>query len=273
VRSFETPEPISVDLSIEVGSARIVASERATTTVDVRPADERRRADVEAAEQTQVTFAAGRLVVKAPKQRGLGLFGRPGTIDVVVELPSGSAVRGRCAYGDLDTEGLLGDCFLRTSYGNLRVGDAGAVDLHADAGEISAGRVAGAAEIKSSSGNISVAELGGTATIKTAAGDISIQRAAGSVDARTAYGKVRVAEAAGGSMTLSTSYGDVEVGVRTGTATFLDLNTNYGRVRNELEQSAERPDSEQTLTLRARTSYGAITVRRAQPAQSNPKGG
>lgn len=272
MRSFETPEPISLELRIEAGSTRIVAGEGDATVVEVRPANERRHADVEAAEQTQVTFAAGKLVIKAPKQRGLWLFGRFGTIDVVVTLPPGSEVRGQCAYGDFDTEGLLGDCILKTSYGNLRVGDAGSVDLHASAGEIVVGSVAGTAEIGSSSGNIRAAELSGAANLKTAAGDILVQKASGTVDARTAYGKVRVSEAVRGSLTLSTSYGDVEVGVRAGTATFLDVTSDYGRLRNELTPSGERPDSGETLTVRARTSYGGITIRRVQTGESKSKG-
>ncbi|MDQ6909562.1 MAG: DUF4097 domain-containing protein [Actinomycetota bacterium] len=261
--TFETPEPINADLDVEVGSARLIAAERSTTVVDVRPANARRRADVEAAEATQVHFAGGRLEVKGPMARKLGLFGRPGAIAVVVELPTGSEVRGQTAWGDFDTVGRLGDCSFKTSYGSLRVEEVGAVDLHTASGEITVGRVAGAAEISSSSGNIRVGESGGDAEIKTAAGDIRVQKARAGVRARTAYGQVRVAEAERGVLTLATSYGGVEVGVIAGTATFLDLTSGHGKVRNELEQSDDGPRSAETLTVRARTSYGDITIRRA----------
>src|SRR5262249_9724149 len=91
---FDTPEPISVTVELGVRDVRIPASDRADTVVDVRPTDEHNEPDVRAAEQTRVEYAAGRLLVKGPKQRGLGLFGKPGSIDVTIEVPAGSQLDG-----------------------------------------------------------------------------------------------------------------------------------------------------------------------------------
>ncbi|MGZ8652959.1 MAG: hypothetical protein ACXWX5_12410, partial [Actinomycetota bacterium] len=50
--------------------------------------------------------------------------------------------------------------------------------------------------------------------------------------------------------------------VRDGVAAWLDLNTRFGTVQNELE-SAERPEpGAETVDVRARTSYGDIAIRR-----------
>ena len=263
LQTFTTPEPISVDLTVEFGGARLIASDRKTTVVEVRPARDGRRADIEAAERTRIQFAEGRLEVRAPKPKALGLIGRPGAIDVVIQLPSGSHVRGNGGYGDFDTEGRLGDCFFKTSYGTLKVQDVGALTLHTSAGNITAGRVAGVAEISSSSGEIRIEETGAPANLKTSAGDVRVERAGDAINARTAYGGIHVAHAMRGQLELATSYGDVEVGVAVGTATFVELRSNHGRVRNELDRVDDPPASGEFLKVRAQTSYGDIRIRRA----------
>ena len=64
--SFDTPGPISVSLTLNIGDVRLVATDRDTSTVEVRPTDPTDKADVKAADQTQVEFSAGKLLVKGP---------------------------------------------------------------------------------------------------------------------------------------------------------------------------------------------------------------
>ncbi|HSS93870.1 MAG TPA: DUF4097 family beta strand repeat-containing protein [Candidatus Dormibacteraeota bacterium] len=261
--TFDTPEAISVDIDLEFGGARIIAGNRKTTIVAVRPASEGRRADIEAAEQTRVQFAGGRLEVRAPRPRGLGRFIRPGGIEVVIQLPTGSHVRGNSSYGDFDAVGRLGDCFLKTSYGTLHVEDAGALTLQTSAGNITAGRVTGSAEISSSSGDLRLGETSAPANLKTSSGDIRVERASESISARTAYGAIQVAHAVRGELDLTTSYGDIEVAVVDGTATFLELRSDHGRVRNELDSVDDPSEPADFLKVRALVGYGDIRIRRA----------
>jgi putative adhesin len=261
--TFDSPEAISIDLDIEYGGVRIIAADRKTTVVDVRPASEGRRADLDAAERTRVHFADGRLEVRAPKPRGLSRFIRPGGIEVVMQVPSGSHVRGNTAYLDFDAEGRLGDCFIKTSYGTLRVEETGALTLQASAGNITAGRSTGPAEISSSSGDLRLGEAIGPANLKTSSGDIRVERADNSISARTAYGAIHVAHAVRGELDLTTSYGDIEVGVVEGTATFLELRSDHGRVRNELDRVDDAREPGEFLKVRARVGYGDIWIRRS----------
>lgn len=262
--TFESPDPITADINVEYGWVRVIAGDRKTTVIDVRPANDKRKADVEAAEKTRVDFVDGRLEVRAGTPRRLGLFGRPGSIEVVVQLPSGSQIRGLISYGDFDVEGRAGDCTIKTSYGNIRVGEVGAVDLHTSYGDINVSRVAGAAEISLSWGTIRIGEANAATNIKSAGGDIVIEKARGDIQARTSYGEVRVAEAARGSLTLATSYGALRVGVKRGTAAHLDLVSESGKVRNDLEEESNgQPKTEDTLAVRGHTKYGDITISRA----------
>ena len=79
--TFDTPGPISAVIDLVVGDARITASDRDDTVVEIRPSDASHEQDVRVAEQTRVEYSAGRLLITAPRQRALSLFGRPGSIE------------------------------------------------------------------------------------------------------------------------------------------------------------------------------------------------
>jgi hypothetical protein len=105
--TFDTPGPIDATIDIAAGHVRIHAGDRADTVVEVRPTDETEDLDVQAAGQTQVECANGRLLVKGPKSKIRSLFGRTPSIDVTVELPSDSRIDAR-AWADFRSEGRIG---------------------------------------------------------------------------------------------------------------------------------------------------------------------
>ncbi len=55
MQNFDTPAPVSAIARIPAGLIRLVASDRADTTVEVRPADASKSRDVKAAEATEVS--------------------------------------------------------------------------------------------------------------------------------------------------------------------------------------------------------------------------
>jgi DUF4097 and DUF4098 domain-containing protein YvlB len=279
--TFDTPQPISVHLSLGfvVANVRVTAEDRADTTVDIRPVDTSSKSDVKIADQTSVEHAEGRLLVRAPK---LGsLFGRPGSVEVTIALPSGSALRGETGMGELVCEGRLGECRLKTGFGEVRLDQAGPVILTSGSGDITVDHAEGGAEINASNGAVNVRRIDGPATVKNsngaswvgevtgdlrvngANGAVTVDRAHASVVAKTANGKVRIGEVARGAVTLETAAGSLEVGIRAGTAAWLDLKTVAGRVRNELAAAAGPEDTDETVEVRARTHVGDILVRRA----------
>src|ERR1700710_1476888 len=104
--TFPTPQPIHLTLELANGDARVTATERDDTVVEIRPHDPARKADVRAAEDVRVELGDGRLLVKSP---GQGLS-RPGAVDVTIALPSGSRLDGKTGAGDLSADGVLGEC-------------------------------------------------------------------------------------------------------------------------------------------------------------------
>src|SRR3712207_3088436 len=100
---FTTPDPISVTIDLSVGDVRIAASDRTDTVVEVRPSNAADDSDVQAARQTRVEFADGALSVRGPRNFDLSRKSR--SVAVLVELPTGSAVRGDMAAGNVASTG------------------------------------------------------------------------------------------------------------------------------------------------------------------------
>ncbi len=149
--TFETPEPISVTLELGVGYVRIAASDRADTVVEVRPSDEADESDVHAAQQVRVDYTNGMLRVTGPKLRGFDFSRKTRSVDVSIELPTGSQVSAEVQMGDFGTAGRLGECRFKTGAGHARLERTGPLRLHTGAGHITVDGVAGNAEF--STGN------------------------------------------------------------------------------------------------------------------------
>ncbi|KZB82973.1 DUF4097 family beta strand repeat-containing protein [Amycolatopsis regifaucium] len=279
--TFATPEPILADLEPVIGNVRIVASDRADTVVEVAPLDENNESDVDAAKRTVVELSGGTLTVRAPKMRLLDFSNRTRSIEVTIELPAGSRLQGSTGLGDLTATGRLGTCRYKTGTGHLRFDLAGELELHSASGSIVVGHVAGNADVSTSSGRVHIGKIDGTGVIKnsngtttieaagdsirvrSANGDITVDKAESGVEAKTANGSVRVLDAARGTLTLETSMGDVEIGIRGGSVAWLDVKTRFGRVINEMDAATSPDAATDKVEVHASTAVGDIVVRRS----------
>ncbi|HZD67391.1 MAG TPA: DUF4097 family beta strand repeat-containing protein [Actinomycetes bacterium] len=279
--TFDTPEPISVTLELGLGDVRIVASDRADTIVDVRPGDPTKKADVAAAKQTRVEYASGSLLVKAPKGwRQWTPWGGAESIDVHIQLPAASRVRGTAGVAALRCSGRLGECRYRTGVGDIQLEEAGPLELKSGAGDLTVdvavgkaeittagavriGRIEGPAVVKNRNGDTWVGEVTGDARVNAANGAISIDIARATVSVKTANGDVRLGEVTYGVVVAQSAFGTVEVGVRDGVAAWLDLETKFGTVQNDLDVAQHPEPGEDAVEVHAHTSMGNITIHRS----------
>ena len=278
--TFDTTGPTTATIDVVVGAVRITAADRDAAVVEVRPSDASNEDDVKAAEQTRAEYANEHLLVRTPKVRSWLPRTRGGSVDVTIELPAGSGVRGTGQLTDFDCDGPLGDCRLKTGLGQIRVDGADALGLRTGIGDISVDHATGHAEITTGSGEVRVRELDATAVIKNSNGDtwvgvaggdlrikaanggIAVDVARATVAAKSANGDVRVGEAVRDSVVLETHLGDVEVGISEGTAAWLDVRAAAGKVLNTLESTDAPERSAQTVQVRARTTAGNVVIRR-----------
>jgi DUF4097 and DUF4098 domain-containing protein YvlB len=285
--NFDTPSPIAVTLDLYVADVRLAAG-RAGTIVEVRPSDPGKAADVKAAENTRVEYDEATrtlsITSRKPRSRFVNFSGkRPESVDLLIQLPAESDVRGEADLGDFQSEGALGTVTLKTGLGavhlaetgplNLRAG-AGAItveavtgpaEVHCGSGDIRLGAVDGTADVSTGNGKVRVGAVTGTATVKAANGPVSVDRALSDITAASANGEVRIGEVTRGTVSATSKNGSVDVGVRAGSAAFLQLNTGVGRVYNELA-SADAPQAGEqadTVEVHASTKLGDVTIRRA----------
>lgn len=283
--TFATPQPIAITVDVVLGDVRIVASDRADTVVEVRPSDPAKADDVRAAKSTKVDFGAGELTVKAP--RGWDVytpFGGKPSIDVTIDVPTGSDLHGIGSVARFHTSGELGRVWLKTSVGDMRLDRTGPVELKTSGGNISIDSVAGAdgqstiststglvrirsiegsAIIKNANGDSTVRELTGELRASAANGNIAVERVRGAVTAKTANGSIRVTDATSGTLRLEASMGEVEVAIHPGSAAWLDVNAKYGFVENLMDAATEPAADADRVQVYARNNFGNVIVRQA----------
>ena len=281
--TFETPHPISVTVEFGVGDLLIDASDRSDTVVEVHPSDPAKKSDVTAADNVRVEYDGGRLVVKASKGwRQFTPRGAGESISVQISLPEDSEVRATAGVAAIRCQGRLGECRLTTGIGELEIDETGGpVGLKTGMGDITVGRSVGSVDVSTGTGTVRIHSINGSAVVKNSNGDtwigevdgelranaangkIVVDQARATVAARTANGDVRLRQVGSGVVVAETARGKIDIGVLDGVAAWLDLNTRFGTVHSDLD-AVENPDSDDaTVEVRARTSFGDVTVRRA----------
>jgi DUF4097 and DUF4098 domain-containing protein YvlB len=285
--TFSTPAPIAVVLDLYVARVRFTASERTDTVVEVRPSDPDKAADARAADNTRVEFDETtrtlRIVTKKPLNRFVNFSSkRPESVDLLVELPAGSDIRGEADLGDFDADGLLGTVAVKTDLGAVHLAHTGSLNLrngvgrvvvehvhgnaqvHTGSSDVRIATVDGTADVSNGNGKIQIGLLTGPATVRVSNGSLSVDRALADVTATGANGEVRIGEVVRGKVSATSKNGGVEVGVRDGSAALLDLHTTVGQVRNELTTTPapQTGDPADKVEIHASTKLGDVTIRR-----------
>ena len=247
---FDTPTVITLVLDVGSGDVRISAGDRPTTVVDG---------------DAEVQLVDGSLTVTVPAPPRRGLLGRllADTPEVRIDLPAGSHVRGSVA-GECAASGRLGSCRLGTTSGDIRLDETGPAELTSRDGEIHVRRIDGPATVRNTNGETWIGEVTGGLQLVDTNGEMTVDRALGDVDGRTAHGGISLGEVVRGTVTLATAGGELAVGIATGTAAWLDIDTAGGEVHNELDAAPGPEASDETVEILARTGGGDIRIHRAR---------
>jgi hypothetical protein len=276
---FPVEGPASVRIEVETGKLEVLATAREDVSVTVLPSNPGRAGDRTAAEGVRVDQVGGEIVVRGPHRRKV--FG-PGkdSVDLVVELPEGSDVAALVKYGSARLAGRFGEVSADLPFGELVLDSAERLELkgghgdyritavEADAdvrfkwGSVRVGHVGGRLQL-SGDGPITVDRVDGPADLKTSTGPLELGTAGAGATIRSAYGAVRVRDALRGVVRIDGSYGNVDVGVRDGTAVWLDATSQHGVVRTDLAADSGPGAGDDTLELHVRTGHGSIAVHRS----------
>ena len=153
---------------------------------------------------------------------------------------------------------------MKTGTGDVRVDvAAGHAEVASGSGDVHLRALDRTGVVRSANGDIHIGGAAGDLRVSTANGSISVDRAETNVGAKSANGDVRVGEVTRGSVVLQTARGDLDVGIREGTAAWLDVSSIAGSVHNMLDATDAPEPSAPTVEVRARTTVGDVAIRRA----------
>ncbi|MFI6389957.1 DUF4097 family beta strand repeat-containing protein [Nonomuraea sp. NPDC050540] len=252
MNSFDTPKPIQAAVDLAAGEVRLVAERRADTRVRVNPLDPASDDDATAAGLTEVEYSGGHLKVRTPRQ---------GAVTVEIQLPEGSGLEIDLSAGQVRSHGRLGETRIHSAHGGIQLDQTAGLDVESGSGDVCVAAVEGPAVITMRNGDLCLGEAAGGLRVTTTRGRIEVERAHADVEVTTGEGDVRIGEVARGSVTLVAS-GQVEVGVRRGSAARLSLDSTYGAVRNLLEAW---PPPEESVEIHASATFGDVVVQRSVP--------
>lgn len=276
-QQHEVSTPVEVVLELGYGRAVVTAGDQGLVSVEVLPARPGRAGDEALAQESTVTMSQGRLSVHVPRRSSF--LGRTDSVEVRIEVPEHSRVGARSDNGSFELRGALGECRLTARHGSVTVEEAAELDVTSPYGTVDVARVGGRltasvgygslrvtqvegrAVLRGSHGSIDLGEVTGDAEVTTS-GDVTLGTTSGHVVVRSAHGSVRVREARGGSLTLDSAYGGVDVGVGGGVGVWLDAHSRYGKVRNELVPDPSAATDGSTVELRLRSEYAGVRIRR-----------
>lgn len=283
-KNFETSGPINLKLELLVGDVRLTASDGVSTRVRLIPRGERGE---ELIEHFTVEARCNDVVVQAPKAReGLFGFGSKGSVDLEITLHTDSTVTAKTGSGDLTADGIFGDVRASTGSGDVTVQELASGDLKSGSGDLTVCSVRSGLSARTGSGDIVVYQVHGAIDLVSGSGDFIIRRAEAKVKSKTGSGDVTIVASAAdidvltgtgdidlgavhsGEIRAKTGSGDVEIGVATGVAALLDINTVTGDVDIDLEQADAPGDAEARTGLTVHTGSGDIHVKRAQVSLS-----
>jgi putative adhesin len=277
--TFQTPNPVRLDIRLGAGEVRLEASQTSETTVRLEPLRDN-DASVSAVEEARVEQRGDEILIDV-RDRRRGFRGS----DVLVEVrcPEGSSVRAKTGSADIEGHGRFGSADVETGSGDVQFGDlTDDAKVNAASGDVQIAQVGGEARINTASGDIQVASIGRESKLNSASGDVMVNKAGGPIEVNSASGDVMVREASSsvgvntasgdqllgsvveGKVDLKSASGDLKIGIREGSTLWVDARSRSGEVVSELPVSDLPPEGDAPhVELRANSMSGDITVVRA----------
>jgi hypothetical protein len=263
---FPVAGPIALDCRLSSGSVAVQAVAEATEVrVRISPEGASRAPE----DRFRVELSDGTLTVHDLRERNGarldGLFNWNGhdSYRVQLEVPAGSALRAAVHSADLTTTGRLANTDLACGSAAVELDQIeGELRVRTGSGGVSVNRVTGSANFRGGSGDLRIGEATADVTVGVGSGSLHLGTAHGPLRLRSGSGDAIVA-AVMADVEVTSGSGAVSIGLPAGQPARLDVMTGSGRLRTEMPVEDSPATSAPSITLRARTGSGDITVHRA----------
>jgi hypothetical protein len=259
IKTFETPEPLSVDVRISAGTLRVDAAETAQTEVEVEPNDDAAR---EQMDSVRIDLRGTSLRVELPEKRGF--FGRNPSFDGRIRCPQGSRLAVRSRSADVESRGVLDSADVKSASGDVELQHVEReASVQTASGDVEIER-AGEVAVATASGDVEIGHCLGRLKANLVSGDFTVRAADGDVESHTVSGDQRLESVGVATVAANSVSGDVLVRVRRGATVWLDVRSISGDTESELDVGDGPPsDSDQVMELRINTVSGDVRIERA----------
>lgn len=279
--TFDTPGEVRLDIRLGAGEIRLESAAGSETTVTLEPLrdDDATRAAIEDARIDLRERGNGQEVLVEVRGRQF----RNAEVSVEIRCPEGADVKAKTGSAGIEGHGRFGSLDAQSGSGDVQFGElSGDAKVDAASGDVQLGEVGGGLRVNTASGDVQVGQVGGQAKVNSASGDVQLGEARGQLDVNSASGDVQVREAGSsvgvntasgdqtvgsvsqGKVALKSASGDLKIGIREGSALWVDARSRSGEVRSELPVSDAPPEGDAPhIELRATTMSGDIEIARA----------
>lgn len=257
--------PINLIARLGHGTVTVTArDDLAEATVRLTP----RELDSDILERIVVEMRGPTLAVVAPRQGGIAdLIGgwkrERDSVDVDIEVPTGTALKISTASADITVKGRCGGADIATGSAVIDVDTVdGDLRLRYGSATSRVQEVTGDAVVRSGAGDAQFGEVGGALQAGFGSGNLAIDIAHGGVRSRAGSGDASIGTAYG-DVDFGSGSGTVSVGLPAGLSARLDVTTGSGRVQSDLPIEESPAAGSKSITIRARTGSGDVRLFRA----------
>jgi len=283
-KTFETPGPVWLYVENEVGLVAVTATDTGTTVVSLEAETPGGQELVDNA-VVECRWSERHHIVAVKVRRLHGMrFVRRNAVAVRVEVPEGSDVKLLTGSAAMEITGRIHSADLASASGDITADDVvDDVVAKTASGDVTLGAVGGDLRVHSASGDLRCSSVAGSAVFATASGDLEVGAARDRVEVKATSGNVRLGELSHGARIVNVSgnvrilalgegtlhvrsvSGDVSVGVVSGVALHVDVETLSGAVRSDfsLDDAPSRGSAGALVDLSVRSVSGNVEIERA----------
>jgi DUF4097 and DUF4098 domain-containing protein YvlB len=270
---FETPGPVSLNVSIPSGRVVVETTDEPRTTVEV-VATGRRGQD--AVEQVKISHheRSGRHLVTVEQMNriewGPIQISWGGDVEVRVSCPVGTELELSGASTDFRADGRYGEVSARTASGDLRLGEVtGELEVKTASGDVDLERVeAPNASVVTVSGDVEIGRVEAELGLRTISGDVRLGVIRGPVTLSTTSGDLNLRSLESGELRIQSVSGDSRIGIGRGTRVWIDASSVSGDMSSELDvgdvtSEGEGEESGEVVPVHVKTVSGDVSIVRA----------
>lgn len=298
MRTFLTPDPVTLEIRNATGEVHIDLTDTTTTTVELvatrssgfgrwddmvgelfrslsrgswDPSERSESSDSDPVDLARVEYqdTRGTVVVDTDPAQRLGKT----AFTIRVTAPLASGVRVRAESSDVTLSGSASRAEVKTTAGDVVIDTViGPAVVQTASGTVRVRTATAGADLRTTSGTLELDEVRERAQLHTTSGTVIVGTAHDDLSVRSVSGDVRIGSCRAGISDITSVSGAVSVGIDTGVTARLDVTTITGRATAEFDVLDSDPGSAASAAPAGASDSAAADEAGSESADSDAAG-